>query len=293
MTSSIVGIDLSAINADTEIITHLYNGRAVITFKPEYHAYTIAAGGRDYRHPSVTGVLSVLSKGEGLLSWSAGVACDRVLQIAGSTTLTPEGLKAIVDLARTSWRQAREDAATVGTYVHRALGAVLEGNPVSYPDPKQAWMLPLIHNAVDAGLRFFEQHSIRVRHVEQPRWSAKHGFLGTGDLIGIIDNELAVLDFKTGRAADYVEFFAQTAGYQIAFEEEFPSEVVKARWVVRVGKDGVLAHSRRDARHHEKDKQAFLDCLSLFRWKQLTDRWVRDVYDGPLTTEQLKCLKGV
>lgn len=263
----------------------IYGGNVRVVFNADAHTYKIHTADKTYRHPSVTSVLSVLGKGDALLNWAANQTADRVITLAtdmGGNQFDQTGIVRLAEIARETWRETRQQAATIGSHVHSILADVLNGKPVVYPElPVDPWMIGSIKRAVDAGLQFFKEHSIAVVQVEMPRWSPTYGFVGTGDLIASIDNRLSVLDFKTGKGASYPEYFAQTAAYQLAYEEEYPEAKVEERWVVRVGKTGQLQSSTRSMAHHDGDKQAFLNTLAIFRWQKTLQTRTR--FDGPVS----------
>lgn len=236
-----------------------------------------------FRHPSVTTVLGVLGKGDALLTWAANQTADRFISLASDQPggqFDQSGIIRLAEMARETWRDKREEAATIGTHVHAILADSLMGKEIAYPELTQdPWMIGSIKRAVGAGLQFFSEHSIQVVEVEKVRWSPRYGFVGTGDLIAFIDGKLSVLDFKTGKGATYPEYYAQTGAYQLAYEEEHPEAKIEERWVVRVGKTGQLAHATRYPQHHEGDKAAFLSTLDIWRWKLTLQS--RTGFDGP------------
>lgn len=265
--------------------TEIYGGRAKVVFNAAAHTYKVVVGDAVYRHPSVTTVLKVLNKGDALINWAANQTADRILflgmQMGPDVSLDATGLAGLVGMARETWRETREDAATIGSHVHDILAHELLGEKWEYPTfgDHEKWMLGSVKNAVGAGLKFFKEHSIQIIEVEKPRWSPVHGFIGTGDLIACIDGRLAVLDFKTGKGASYPEYYAQTAAYAIAYEEEHPGQHIESRWVVRVGKTGVLAHSERREPEHAIDRDAFLYTLKLWEWQNKLQS--RTSFTGP------------
>lgn len=283
--------------------TLIWEEKAKVVFNSNAHSYKIytspqfiadpltaaplAAYGKEkpiiFRHPSVTTILGVLGKGDALLNWAANQTADRFISLASDQPggqFDQSGIIRLAEMARETWRDVREQAATIGTHVHAILADALQGKPVVYPELKQdPWMMGSIQRAVGAGLQFISEHAIRVEEVEKVRWSPRYGFIGTGDLIAYIDGKLSVLDFKTGKGATYPEYYAQTGAYQLAYEEEHPGVQIEERWVVRVGKTGQLAHATRYPQHHEGDKAAFLSTLDIWRWKLSLQS--RTGFDGP------------
>lgn len=261
--------------------TSIYGGRAALTFHPEKHYYTVSVPGlcSNLFQPSVTSVLAMKDKSGALVHWAVASMSERAKELL--RTLKPGELShdmcdVLIDAAQDSWRQKRQDAADAGSLAHRVLHKVLLGGarpklPIT-PDLLLAPELTpdivdAANNAIDAGLRFVDEHRIRVIQAESPRWSPTHGYVGTGDLIAEVDGKNSVLDWKTGKRI-YPEYFLQTASYQKAYEEEFPHNKLAQRLIVNIGRDGKLATETRDNSTLEDDFQTFLALLQVWRWDQ-------------------------
>ncbi len=265
--------------------TAIYGGKATVLFDKATHQYTIRTSTGTYCHPSVTTVLGAMGGDmTGLLRWSINQTADKILALAAGITpgtLDQAGLINLVDSARDAAQERKEESATIGSHVHDILEKILQKQDWAWPTlTRDTWMLPAIKRSVGAAEEFFAAHELEVLETEQVRWSPTHGFIGTGDVIARIDGQLSVLDYKTGKSPRYPKYAAQTAAYQIAYEEEHPGTTITSRWVVNVSsKTGGLSHMVRGPEHHDGDKQAFLSTLTLWRWQQALDR--KRGYDGP------------
>jgi hypothetical protein len=268
------------------VITPVYGGRATITFKENpRHVYTVdvpSKGIRDLWQPSVTGIIRVLSKADVLIPWALGEMISRVkVTLKDVTTLTPELVFAVLDASKNAHNERKQQAGDIGTYVHNFLEGELKSRAGLQPTPALPTDMPEeyrdpVTNAIGAGIRFFDQHKIKLVQAECPRWSATHGFIGTGDLIAEVDGELTVVDYKTSKRL-YDTVFLQLAAYQAAYEEEFPGQRITRRLAINVGKDGKLVTEDRDNATLERDFRCFLSLLDAWRW----DRENQGQYSKP------------
>jgi hypothetical protein len=267
-----------------------YGGRAVITFHAGKHYYSVgipALGITRLYQPGVTTILGLKDKSAPLMSWAVKQMSCRVkeLLVTAPDPLPKNILAAYLDAAQDTYRDAKQEAADISSLVHRVLEQALLGNfdesmlpleanallaPNLTPD-----MVELANNAIRAGLRFFKKYEITVLETEQPRWSPTWGFIGTGDLIALIDNELAILDFKTSSGI-YSEMFLQTAAYQVAYEEEHPDQQILKRWIVRVGKDGKLVEATRGRDTLNDDFVCFRALKKVWEWDRINGRWPKE-----------------
>ncbi len=268
--------------ATPQLPSLVYGGAATVFFDPADHSYRIEFGGRSYNHPSVTTILKALGgKTDILMDWAANQAIDSLLAAVAPLppgSLDYTGLVSKAERARLAWVGTRDEAGVIGKHVHSILENEILGRRWSYPDVTADTRQKIAH-AVEAGMKFFAEHRIQVIETEGVRWSPTHGFVGTGDVIARMDDKLVVLDYKTGKSASYPAYFAQTAAYAMAYEEEHPDKTIEERWIVRVGKFGGLDTAVRKAKHHAADRAAFLQVLGLWRW---LETFHRNGYDGPV-----------
>lgn len=259
-------------------ITPIYGGRATITFNEAKHYYTVTVPALDVRklyQPSVTTILGMKAKPH-LIKWAVGEMSKRTRELldkVDGNDVPKDLVYSILDAAEDSYQRTKQKAADIGSVVHRVLEQVLLGetpklplvhDPILAPQLSQD-MIDMANNCIDAGLKFFREHDIRVIQAERPVWSATHGYVGTGDLKAVFDGELAILDYKTGKHI-YDEYWMQTAAYQMAHHEEFPADEITRRVVVNVGRDGKLRHKVRDNTTLQSDFSGFLGLNAAYRW---------------------------
>lgn len=190
----------------------------------------------DRKYPSVTSVLDVISKGEGLLKW----ACD-------------------IGYAKS--RQTLRDAAQRGQTVHRVVASKLCGQDASDEAEKY------IGYVESAGLLINEWKLVESKKlVEQEVASDQHSFAGTVDYVGECDGKVFILDWKTSNSL-HEETALQTAAYLIAVNERYPQLKVTHRYAARLKEDG----SRPQVKEYDlsalpEDFNGFLGALRLFNW---------------------------
>lgn len=264
--------------------TKAFNGRALINFNEAKHFYTVTAPGTKVRNlyvPGVTTIIGMKDKSGALVPWAVGQMTERVKTLLGEgdETWDRETLLAVLETAQETWRNERQKAADIGSLAHRFLEArLLNGSDVTGLLPITAntllapnltpEMVEKANNAISAGLKFLDEHRVKVVQAEAPRWSPTHGFIGTGDLIAEIDGELSVLDWKTSKKL-YPTVFLQLAAYQQAYQEEFPGQQILKRVAVNIGRDGELTVETRDNSTFDRDLKTFLALLDVWRWDRI------------------------
>ena len=267
------------------MITPVYGGRATITFEEGRHLYYVNvpdAGIKRLYQPSVTSVLKMKDKSEALITWAVNAMHDCTLSMLNDvpSPVDKRIVEACLDAAKDNYRKVKKEAAEIGSLVHRVLEQELKARAGLVPHPvlpirSDLLLAPgLTHEMVEkanlcikAGFEFFDAHELQVIQSEAPRWSPTYGYIGTGDLIAKLNGVLSVLDFKTGKRP-YPEYFLQTAAYQHAYQEEFPTENIQERWIVNVGRDGELQTESRTNETYDNDFKCFLALLRTYRWDQ-------------------------
>lgn len=265
----------------SDIITPVYGGRAIITFKPGKHLYTVEVPARsiaDLWQPGVTSIIGMMSMGDGLMYWGINEMCAcvaRLLETDANEMLSKSLFKAVLQGAKETWKTSRDNYADIGTFTHQFLEAELNFRSGLGPSPTlpltiPVELLPSVQKATDAGKRFFDKHNIEIIQAESPRWSATYGYIGTGDLIARVDGKLSALDYKTSKRL-YPKVFLQLAAYQKAYEEEFPNQQIEQRVGVNVGRDGVLSTDSRDNETLQSHFECFLGLQKAWQFARLED----------------------
>ncbi len=283
---------------EPSIITDIYQGRARCTFRPGNHTYSIRVHGHVDKlwQPSVTGILGLKAK-PALTKWAAKKALEYVAKKLGYYESEHGDTQCVVPAkeihswlaeAIDDWNDS--DATTIGTVAHRFSYEELryradltshqpkfplEYDPVLMPDFTPG-MVELANNSVRGVVKFFDEHHFEPFLLERPLWSPIDGFVGTPDYIGLIDGELAVLDYKSSRKI-YAEYWAQLAALQYMFQMEFPEKVIKKRWAINIPKDREFDPAQdvqtRGLDTFSSDLDMFMACWTLYRWERENDDW--------------------
>ena len=259
--------------------TSVYGGRARVEFDGKYHRYLVTVPGVCYREfqPSVTSILKMKDKSEALTVWAVNCFEKKAKEYLNQveSPVDKDLVVAIIEQSKNNFRDVKEEAADIGTAVHEQLELTIKSRAGLCPSPSLPLlmvegftqdMVDMANAAIFAGIKYLDERSIKLIQAEAPRWSARHGYIGTGDLISEIDGKKSVLDFKTSKRL-YAEVFLQTAAYQVAYQEEFDDQLVQ-RVGLNVGKDGHLDDVYRDNSTLESDFQCFLALFTAYRWQQ-------------------------
>jgi PD-(D/E)XK nuclease superfamily len=259
------------------IITPVYGGRATVTFNVAKHIYTVAVpekGVTDLWQPSVTGVIRMMSKADVLMKWAVDQVIDQAkVTFKDDASYSRDIIHAVLDASSKAYISRRDNAGTIGTYVHDFLEAELRhrsgmGDPAVLPSDVPSEFFPSVKKSIGAGLKFFDEHKITLVQAEEPRWSPTYGFIGTMDAIAYVDGKLTVLDYKTSKRL-YDTVFLQLAAYQMAYQEEYPDQQIEQRLGINVCRDGSLITKSRDNLTYKSDVDCFLALLTAWRWDRV------------------------
>jgi hypothetical protein len=241
-------------------------------FRTDDHRYYLNGEGPV---PSVTTVLEILDK-PALATWKAQQAV-RALWRSQAEDLVDLTEDEAVKWALAEVRKNRDGAASIGSGVHHLADMALRA---SESDPK-AWQVDEATQPYLDAYRAFSDRYSRSSFVSSEKmvWSL-NGYAGTYDLLMMIDQELWLLDIKTGKLprGPYPEYALQLAAYRWA------------DWIILEGdprtfdmpdiqRTGIL-HLRPDAGYsygymlyevpttYESDYITFLGLLEAYKWKQ-------------------------
>lgn len=112
----------------------------------------------------------------------------------------------------------KKEAGEIGTAAHaliewftrRELGFPVPSDPPETPEAAQ-W-------AFMAWQDWARKVNLKPLEVELVLYSTQHGYIGTADLIGYVENQLTCVDYKTGKAV-YREAHLQNVAYRSAYAE--------------------------------------------------------------------------
>jgi hypothetical protein len=227
----------------------LYKGEVVINFDPETHRFSHQNGDRIR---SVTTFTGILDKSTYLIPWALKLAKEFIFSHIGKKGYVIED---IVEEAMKQHTIKRDIAGDIGTEIHKWIDLWIMGKKPKIPDDEK------VRNGVVAFMNFQKEYKVKWIESERIIYSRKYDYAGILDGVGFIlpDKSLFLGDFKSGRI--YPEHFLQTAGYQIAYEEETKKEI-KERMIMAFDKNtGDFQLSRR--KENEKDKKAFIALITI------------------------------
>lgn len=147
-------------------------------------------------------------------------------------------------LGKPSLYAVMEGEANVGTTVHDmadlALAGKLEDEIIEFA--RKAHPDPIDFGRAQSGFRAYQQwaQAFRVRVIDRELSivSEKHKVGMTLDRVVLVDNQLALLDFKTASGV-YADHLIQLAAYRNLYEERFPERKLSGGChLIRLPKDG-------------------------------------------------------
>jgi len=238
------------------ITSNLYSGNVQLEFNPNNHTYYVVDNGERVRVPSVTRVCGVLDKSGPLMAWALNKAlavCKGGIQ--PDTPYPDIYLEEVWKTAKRAHRVLKEEAGDVGHEAHKIIEAHLKGESVSTTDQS------LGRECADRAIQWMGEHAFRPLAIERYVYSRKYGCSGMLDCLAYVDDELAIVDWKSSKSI-YPEYFFQTAAYQGFYQEE-TGDKVQCRYLVRLGKeDGILEVRKRSGLvNFRNDYKGFLGLL--------------------------------
>lgn len=278
------------------IETSLYGGKVNIRFFSDSHQYWVDGK----RKTGVTTIIGIKDKSGALVPWATEVGADFLLEkLATGQPITEQDIMRACDLHR----ERKQEAADIGTIIHdwcekyikfklkeKGYTAVPE-----FPEDRNAQI------GVNAFLDWEKEHNVKFISSERVVYSRKYDFIGTMDIEAKVDGKVCLVDLKSSNGL-YNTVRMQTAAYAKADEEERKAEVYEGRWAIRLAKETEKEYLARMKKKQDKDVkkgkeprevvpyqvfeakyfdekagdmandyQAFLACLTLFKWDKDTD----------------------
>jgi hypothetical protein len=180
-------------------------------------------------YPSVTTILSAVGK-PFLVPWASRVERELIFKAAGSVyrallgksqPSTKEFLALLTERVgkeKAAAKQLRE-AGEIGTAIHNAVEWHLKSDlDPFYDEPKPSLKHPKVRHAYESWVDWRTKVNLRPVFIERMVYSKQHRYAGTMDLLAYVDDQLTLLDWKSGKAI-YREAFYQNAAYRVAVRE--------------------------------------------------------------------------
>lgn len=207
-----------------------------IEYRDGSHRYWLIDHATEKRDavPSVTTILNVLGKGEGLLKWmqKTGIESALTLEREGKCPASIEEAVSFVVYGPEGPDAKKEEAAARGTALHNALHVyAAEGRP-----PKLGEFDKPQRGYVQALCRWLIKASPEPLKMETMVAVPELGYAGRFDLLCEIKGEMVLVDLKSAKRA-YESHHLQMAGYEIALRRCCEIEVARSSIVV-IGEDG-------------------------------------------------------
>jgi hypothetical protein len=284
--------------------TPVYGGRAIVNFYEHNHRYVIDIPklGLSLEHPSMTTVLKGMGElgGGKLLDWAAENAAAYILDnlpADGKVGIIKK--KTLLENAKNAHTKSRDRSGGIGTVVHATIEQMLHNGldddlPPNCDDLDTEGIVQ-VEQAVAKAKRWLSKNQIIPRGIERAFWSPSLGVVGTADLPAVVNDRLAITDWKISKWIS-LKYRLQLTGYAALFEEEFPGERILDRRVVAFGATGEDPKVETwDRTTFDSDVAQFKRTIEDFRWLLDNDRWYRGKsnFAAPLTPSQLEAFWAI
>lgn len=154
----------------------------------------------------------------------------------------------------------KDKMADIGTLAHLFIMNHLRGEETDTSDFSQN-DVKLAKNCFASYLAWEKPHELKPVMIEKPLVSDKYHYGGTPDCLGFLDDELVLIDFKTGKAI-YPEMMYQLAAYSQLVREQ--DHVIKKARILRIGRDDNEGFEERTISNLDREFEVFLHCLSIY-----------------------------
>jgi len=218
------------------------------------------------RLTGVTTILGVIAK-PALIGWAANKAVDYIKDHIYDNDIDAMVTK-ILPEARKAHTKIKDTAADYGTHVHDQIENYCKGKKVVSINEQ-------VDKSVQSFIDWFERQNAKVIESEKRLYSKEHWYAGTVDLVLEIDGKHWIADIKTSNGI-YNTYFLQMAGYQIALEETENYDI-EGHMIIQLTKTGKVRVER--SYGVEKNKEAFLAALTLYRTLQDLDKQLKPTWN--------------
>ena len=244
-----------------KIESYHYGGRLLT--RNEKHKYFLDGEPLD----GVTSACDEVNDGKsGAMSyWGADTVTRGVMsRFPESNTISLDEYKKLAEEARRDLGWAKTDAANIGTIAHQWIEEYVRSKllmlpPPHFPTRRESAM------AVEAFLRWEEDHRVHFITCEALVLSLKNMYAGQMDLIAEVDGPVTQVDFKTSNSFRDT-YRLQTAAYSNAYEEEH-GQPIRKRIVLMLGKEtGDFTPVTLPESDYDSDVDGFIHALGVHRW---------------------------
>jgi len=170
------------------------------------------------------------------------------------------------------YKVVRTELAAVGTLAHSMITNHLLNTSLCDPIINtEEYAQNIISAAENSLIKFYEwetHHELKPIFLEKPLVSEKYKFGGKPDFYGELDQQLSLVDFKTG-AGIYEDNFIQLAGYELLLNES--GYEVEQRLILHLSRDereGYKEYTRPDL---TAETIIFLAAKRIYETKKILD----------------------
>lgn len=197
----------------------------------------------DVRVPSVTTIIGVLNK-PALLKWAWQCGVDGI-----------------------DYLKARDAAADAGTLAHSMILAHLKGEqPDTAEYSKET--IDLAENSFLSYLQWEKEHQVKPVLVETPLVDEEYKYGGTPDMVGEVDSELCLVDFKTGKGL-YPEYEIQLSAYLNILCKNYP---IKRSRLLLIGRSADDNYTEKTFSDLSLQWQLFTHCLAIYNLQKVINK---------------------
>ena len=224
-----------------------YNDEITLRFSERDHAYYRIDDGVPVLVEGVTQTCGIIDKSLYLIPWAVKMAAEQMLRTMPSdvdktwTAAIPwPQFEELVTESKKAHKNKLVDAGDVGTAAHNWIedsiryaikhtNGIVENLTAPAPADERA------QNCGHAALDWMKENKVVWKNTEHKIYSREWKYAGTMDGLALVNNRLAVVDWKT---SNYLrtDYLLQTAAYLKAHVEEFGDNILD-RHILRLGKE--------------------------------------------------------
>lgn len=237
----------------------------IYTFDEKKHVHTL--NGKSLT--GVTTILGVISKGDGLIQWSANEAVKYVIEKWGDNGLIKEDLFKVLEEAKTAWKGTRNSAGDKGKDTHAIVEMIIKyalKNGKGLISDEWLNIVEVLAESEEkkTQIKGFLEWAKGKKFLESERniYSKELWIGGIVDFVYEVNGEVYIGDIKTAKAI-YPTNFWQTSAYQFCLQEMGMYPKVKGFTIVRLGKDGTFEVGENYA--YDNNIEGFKSALTIYR----------------------------
>jgi len=241
--------------------------KTMYEFNKEKHIHTLDGKALT----GVTTVLGVVSKGDGLIQWSANEACKCIESKIADPRDEFYGSDIIkwLEEAKIAWKTSRDTAGEKGTDLHAVVEmmigyAINESNGIINGKWDRVIEILVETPEKKQQLKHFLEWAKDKKFLESEKhiYSKELWIGGIVDFVYEFNGEVYIGDIKTAKAI-YPTNFWQTSAYQFCLQEMGMYPKIKGFTIVRLGKDGTF--ETQDNYAYEDNISGFMSALNIYR----------------------------